>query len=138
MINYSHIVSYAPTADIQALYQQVASNHTIKLIKKPQKTLTMIQVREGVGNSLFYLGEALCTECMLSVDDIKGFSVILGDDFDKAISAATIDALMHSTFPEKEPITQALLALEGAHQAKKAVINGAITKSKVEFNLMGE
>ncbi len=138
MKDFSHIMSYATCEDLQNLQNLISANHKIKLIKNPQKTLTMVKVRETTGNSLFYLGEALCTECMVMVDNLKGFSVMLGDDFEKAIAAAAIDAVLHSEFPEKTVIVNKLLEIKEAHIAAKAVVNGEILKSKVEFNLMGE
>lgn len=138
MKNYSKVFGYATTKDLQQLYDLVANNHSIKLVKAPQKTLTMIQVREPAGNSLFYLGEAICTECMVSVDDIRGFSVLLGDDYEKAVSTAVIDAVMHSDFVEKDAIVLSLTEIEAQNIAEKSYVNAEIQKSKVDFNLMGE
>ncbi len=137
-MNYSKIFSYATTDELGGIYQMISKHHQVKLVKSPQKTLTMIKVRETTGNSLFYLGEAICTECMVSVDDIRGFSVLLGDDFEKAVSAASIDAVLHSDYLEKEEIIDCLSKIERRKMEEKSYINAEINKSKVDFNLMGE
>ncbi len=137
-MNYSKIFSYATTEELGKLYEKISRNHEVKLVKNPQKTLTMIKVRETTGNSLFYLGEAICTECMVSVDEVRGFSVLLGDDFEKAISVASIDAVLHSEYAEKEEIIACLEKIEQRKAEEKSYINAEINKSKVDFNLMGE
>lgn len=74
--------------------------------KEPQKTLVMVKVRESIKNSLFYLGEVLATECMVTVNGVKGMSVIAGDQFDKAINIAVIDGYLNGNASSADILEQ--------------------------------
>lgn len=91
----SSIMAGASGEELSAIANQIKTDSVVRILKEPQKTLVMVKVRESVKNSLFYLGEVLATECMVTVDGIKGVSVIAGDDFHKAASAAIIDGYLN-------------------------------------------
>lgn len=66
--------------------------YPVTIVKKPEKSLTMIRMREPVKNSLFYLGEAIITEAVVSLGDTVGTAVTMDDDFEKTLHMAIIDA----------------------------------------------
>ena len=87
----SAILAKATPSELDMIAEKIKAESEIQIIKEPKKTLVMVKARESVKNSLFYLGEVLATECMVTVDGKRGVSVIAGDDFEKGISAAIID-----------------------------------------------
>lgn len=135
----SAILSRATREEVEAIAEPWKETEQIEIIKQPQKTLVMVKVRESVGQSLFYLGEVLATECMVTVNGEKGFSVMAGDDFDKTLSAAVIDGLLNNKEASKQQcIMEKLTALAKRQQEGRARMNAEILKSKVNFNVMGE
>lgn len=136
----SAILSRASKEEVEEITAPLKESEQIEIVKPPQKTLVMVKVRETVGKSLFYLGEVLATECMVTVNGIKGFSVIAGDDFDKSLSVAVVDGLLNNknTNVKKEKVMQEIVKLEKKQQAGRARLNAEILKSKVNFNVMGE
>lgn len=62
----SSILSRASRDDIEEIAAPLKEESRIQIVKDPQKTLVMVKVRESVGRSLFYLGEVLAAECMVS------------------------------------------------------------------------
>jgi len=76
------------SADIQKTYSPV-------IIKEPGKTLTMIKMREPVKESLFYLGEVIVCEAIVEIDGVKGVAVAMGDDTEKTLDMAIIDAAVN-------------------------------------------
>ena len=52
----------------------------------------MIRMREPVQESLFYLGEVIVCEAIVDLAGKKGVAVLMGDDFDKVLDMAVIDA----------------------------------------------
>lgn len=136
----SAVLSRASGEEIEKIAAPLKETEQIEMIKEPQKTLVMVKVRESVGQSLFYLGEVLATECMVTVNGIKGFSVMAGDDFDKTLSAAVIDGLLNNKDKDskREKVIQEIARLEKKQQEKRARMNAEILKSKVNFNVMGE
>lgn len=133
----SAILAGASKDELVVIADQIKADNNVKILKAPQKTLVMVKVRESVKNSLFYLGEVLATECMVTVDRAKGVSVIAGDDFEKAIAAAIIDGYLNGE-GEKENVLRQIYELEKKQQKSREAINRQLRKSKVNFNLMGE
>lgn len=135
----SSILSRASREEVAVLAEQVKKAHEIQLVKPPQKTLVMVKARESVRQSLFYLGEVLAAECMVTVDGTRGVSVLAGDDFDKTTDAAVIDGYMNLT---KETgcskMEEQLKALAKSQTRDRAKLNRELLKSKVNFNVMGE
>lgn len=133
----SAILAGASKDELAVIANQIKSANNIKILKEPQKTLVMVKVRESVKNSLFYLGEVLATECMVTVDVTKGVSVIAGDDFEKAIAAAIIDGFLNGEW-EKKDILRQIDELGEEQNKSREEINRQLRKSKVNFNVMGE
>ena len=98
----------------------------------------MVKVRESIQRSLFYLGEVLACECMVMVNGVKGSSILAGDDFDKVLAAAVIDAALNGQVKESAGILTKLEGLRKAQEKSRAKQNARILKSKVNFQVMGE
>lgn len=137
----SAVLARAAREEVEKIAALIRATERIELVKEPQKTLVMVKVRESVGQSLFYLGEVLATECMVMVNGIKGFSVMAGDDFDKVLSAAVIDGFLNDKngkSEKRDQILSEIQELDKEQKKKRAGLNAAIMKSKVNFNVMGE
>ena len=78
----------ALSADIQTKYQPV-------IVKEPGKTLTMIKLREPVKQSLFYIGEVIVCEASVEIEGVQGIAVLMGDDTEKVLDMAIIDAAVN-------------------------------------------
>ena len=76
------------SAEIQKIYSPI-------IIKEPGKTLTMIKMREPVKESLFYIGEVIVCEAVVEIDSVKGVAVLMGDDAEKTLDMAIIDAAIN-------------------------------------------
>ena len=133
---YTHILSMASAEEAEKIAAPLKKEYQIKVVKEPQKTLTMIKMREPVGASLFYLGEVLCTECMVELNNTKGFCVIIGDDFEKALNCAIIDAAVNACVKETDKIFTELESLAQSQQNSRKHMNSEIMKSRVNFSTM--
>lgn len=135
----SCILSRASREEVAVLAEQVKKDHEIQMVKPPQKTLVMVKARESVKQSLFYLGEVLAAECMVTVDGIRGVSVLAGDDFEKTTDVAVIDGYMNLKkdcgCSEMEEYLKELAEKQSMERGK---LNRELLKSKVNFNVMGE
>lgn len=135
----SAILAKASKKEVTELAGQINGACEIKILKEPQKTLVMVKVRESVKNSLFYLGEVLATECMVTVEGIRGMSVIAGDDFEKALAAAVIDGYINLRGEAEDANIMDRIRELGSRQVKaRASLNRELRKSKVNFDVMGE
>ena len=50
------ILSNADRSEVEAAAKLISDKYDVKIVKSPQKTLTMIKMREPVGGSIFYHG----------------------------------------------------------------------------------
>jgi alpha-D-ribose 1-methylphosphonate 5-triphosphate synthase subunit PhnG len=129
------IMAKAEASVIAELSDKIKSSHTILLIKAPAKTLAMIKMREPVKSSLFYIGEVIVTEVIVELDGAKGLCVTMGDDFDKALNMAIIDAACNKGVFTDEGV---LLALESSQLDREQKENALHLKTMVSFKSMDQ
>lgn len=127
------ILSGADRSDVIALGNSIQKRYKVTIIKKPEKSLTMIQMREPVKSSLFYIGETIVCEAVVSIDGAVGTAVTIGDDFDKVLNMAVIDAACNKgVFTEYDTLT----VWEKAQTLKRERENAMFQKTKVDFHAM--
>ena len=85
------MIEKCPADKVKILAQPVVEQYGVNLIRKPAKTLVMVRMRETVAKAEFYLGELLASEALVELEGVKGFSLLMGDDLDKAFSAAVLE-----------------------------------------------
>ena len=131
----SKIMAKADRATIAALSAEVQKTHSPVIIKEPGKTLTMIKMREPVKQSLFYIGEVIVSEAVVELDGVKGVAVAMGDDLEKTLDMAIIDAAINKgVFTGMD----ALLALEKEQNDRVMRENALHLKTMVNFESMDQ
>ena len=88
----SKILARADADAVRALAERIKMDYSPVIVKAPEKSLAMIRMREPVRQSLFYLGEVVVSEAIVDLDGTKGMAVLMGDDFEKVLNMAVIDA----------------------------------------------
>lgn len=127
------ILSRAERSDVIRLGQELQQQYSMTIVKKPEKSLTMIRMREPVKKSLFYLGEAIITEAVVTLEGTVGTAVTMGDDFEKTLYMAVIDAAENRGVFARNDL---LLEWEQAQQRRIAQENAMFQKTKVDFHSM--
>lgn len=127
------ILSKADRVTVIAMADKIKKINEVVVVKEPEKALTMIKMREPVKESLFYLGEVIITEATVSVNGVNGTAVTMGDDFDKTLSMAIIDAAYNGNIFEEESV---ILELEKEQIIKEEKENAMFMKTMVNFNSM--
>jgi len=132
----SRISSFAETGHLCSLAEKAAGNRELLFLKKPEKTMILLQVREPVKQSLFYLGEMLATHCIVELSGVRGAAVLAGDDFSKAEAAAVLDAAHSGAFAEFILIEPELLRLEEERQKETGKLTSAVKETQVHFHVL--
>lgn len=132
------IMAKASLSEIQVIAEPLTHKYSIQIIKEPTKSLAMVQLRETVQESLFYIGEVLVVEAIVSIGDVKGMAVTLGDDFEKVLAMAILDASLNKKIEESGAIEQSLFQLERKQIEKEQKENALFQKTKVNFNSMDQ
>lgn len=127
------ILSRAQDAQVKELAEEIMGSHTVTVVKGPAKTLAMVKLREPVQESLFYLGEVIVCEAVVTVDGVRGMAVTMGDHFEKVLHMAVIDAACN-----REIFTgQArLLELEEGQRRQEEKENAMHLNTMVNFRSM--
>jgi alpha-D-ribose 1-methylphosphonate 5-triphosphate synthase subunit PhnG len=89
------ILAKADSEIVALLSAEIQKTERPVIVKEPGKTLTMIKMREPVKESLFYIGEVIVCEAAVEIDGIKGIAVLMGDDAEKTLDMAIIDAAVN-------------------------------------------
>ena len=89
------ILAKADKADVAALSADIQKIYNPVVVKEPEKTLAMVKIREPVRQSLFYIGEVIVCEALVEIDGARGIAALMGDDAEKALDMAIIDAAVN-------------------------------------------
>ena len=132
----SRISTFADTLTLTSLAERAAGGRELLFLKKPEKTMVLLSVKEPVKQSEFYLGEMLAVHCIVELSGVRGAAVLAGDDFSKAASAAMLDASHSGDFAEFALVEPELLRLEEMRQNEKAKQTGAVKETQVRFHVL--
>lgn len=88
----SRILARADREKVKEFADEIRSECSPVIVKAPEKSLTMIRMREPVKESIFYIGEVIISEAAVDIDGTRGIAALMGDDFDKVLDMAVIDA----------------------------------------------
>ena len=132
----SRISASADTGILQSLAETAAGGRELLFLKQPEKTMVLLQVREPVKQSLFYLGEMLAVHCIVELAGVRGAAVLMGDDFSKAEAAAVLDAAHSGAFAEFALVEPELLRLEEARRHKAGQQAAAVKETQVRFHVL--
>ncbi|MGB4438324.1 MAG: phosphonate C-P lyase system protein PhnG [Sedimentibacter sp.] len=131
------ILAKSSRKDVIELSDEIKKNHDVIIMKEPAKTLVMIKMHEPVANSKFYLGELLACEAMVKVEGKSGTAVTAGDDYEKVLAMATIDAAYNAKVSVTDWLTEKLNKLSKIVEDKEKTEFAKHLKSKVNFREMG-
>jgi alpha-D-ribose 1-methylphosphonate 5-triphosphate synthase subunit PhnG len=135
-LTLSRISAFAGPALLRILADKAAAGMEVILLKGPEKTMVLLQVKEPVRQSRFYLGELLASHCIVELGGARGAAVLMGDDLDKARAAAVLDAAHSGGFPGFALVEPELLRLEEERRLEEARNAAAVRKTQVSFQVL--
>jgi len=131
----TRILARADRLDVAKMSADVQKTHRPVIVKEPGKTLTMVKMREPVKQSLFYIGEVIVCEAAVELDGVKGIAVTMGDDVEKTLDMAIIDAAINKGVFAG---TDTLLFLEKEQNERLMRENAMHLKTMVNFKSMDQ
>lgn len=108
----------------------------INIIKPPQTGLLMMTVQDSF-NTDFYLGEILVTEAEVECRGKTGYAMVMGDEPERALLAASVDAVMQGDNEVlkkqiREFISEQMEKINSIREKESALV----AKTKVSFEMM--
>ena len=129
------ILAKADRRDVAALSADIQKTYRPIIVKEPGKTLAMIRMRDPAKQSLFYIGEVIVCESAVEIDGVRGLAVLMGDDAEKTLDMAIIDAAVNKgVFAGMD----ALLAIEKQQNDLVMRENALHLKTMVNFESMDQ
>lgn len=129
----SKILVRATSSEVRDISDNLKKNYHPTMVNEPGKTLAMIKLRDPVKNGSFYLGEVIVSEATVEIDGVLGLGVAMGDDEEKVVNMAIIDAAINKgIFTEYNRLEQ-LEAAQDRLEMKQYAIN---LKTMVNFESM--
>jgi alpha-D-ribose 1-methylphosphonate 5-triphosphate synthase subunit PhnG len=135
-----YILCECALAPLEAFVRELESQSgtTVQVIRHPAVATIMIQAEDSVEGQAFYLGEALVTECELTVDGQPGFGLCLGDEPVRSYCLAFVDALLLLADDRLSRVQAFLVEQEAAINGQLQTELAHIQRTKVDFKLMEE
>ena len=129
----SKILARAGKEQVKKLADEIKETYSPVIVKAPEKSLTMIRMREPVKESLFYLGEVIISEAIVDLDGTKGIAVMMGDDFEKVLDMAVSDAACNKgVFQQYERLEK----MEKEQKLQLEKENALFLQTMVQFHSM--
>ena len=91
--NQDYILCTCERAPLEKFVASLEKDFEIKMASLPAVCLTMIKAEDSVEGQLFYLGEALTTECEVLVNGRTGIGICLGDEPVRSYCIAFLEAI---------------------------------------------
>lgn len=132
----SGILAKCGVSEIKELAEPLMEKYPVSVLRRPAKTMVLIRMKETVARADFYLGELLAVEAMVEMAGAKGFALLAGDDPDKALYTAVIDAAVNSSLGEREDILRRLEEKETQQQKKEMLEIAMHTATRVKFETL--
>ncbi|MEO3386782.1 phosphonate C-P lyase system protein PhnG [Mesorhizobium sp. CAU 1741] len=131
------VMAHAPAAELARLWAAAEPDITSETVRGPETGLVMVRGRIGGGGDAFNLGEATVTRATVRLGTGEiGHSYALGRDGDKAVLAATIDAVLQRPGDAAEIEARVLAPLRVALDEARERQRAETAATKVEFFTM--
>ncbi len=129
----SKILARAGREEVKRLADEIKAAYSPVIVKAPEKSLTMVRLRDPVQECQFYLGEVIVSEAIVDLDGVKGMAVLMGDDFDKVLDMALIDAACNKGVFQRYDQLEELERRQSVQLEKE---NAMFMKTMVSFQSM--
>ncbi len=135
MMEFQLLVTKMDDRSIGKLIALMPANE-IDIVKTPETGLLMMAVNDSFDVE-FYLGEILVTEAEVRYNGKKGYSMVMGDEPDRAIAAAVVDVVLGSDNEKLKVLVNKVLASCMKRVNKNEKQQGKLTATtKVSFETM--
>lgn len=116
----------------------MAAEQDISVIMPPQTGLLMMTVKDSFDTD-FYLGEILVTEAEVECKGKAGYAMVMGDEPERALLAASLEAIMQGDNEDLKKqirgfVSEQMEKIDSIREKESALI----AKTKVSFESMSK
>lgn len=122
-------------AELKKLYTKINEKHSIKVLTAPTEQTLLVPVKDQISGGEFYAGEVLVTSTIVSVDNIKGWSMVMDSNNKLSLYTAVLDASFEANI-FKDEIKTLLKSAKKAEEKANKEQNKKVNSTRVSFDLM--
>jgi len=136
-ITFNKLVAEMDDKSLSRL-QRLLPVEEISVTRAPETGLIMMTARDCFDTD-FCLGEVLVTVAETQIENVKGYSMVLGDNPRKAVISASLDAIFNGSDAKlKAKLFRRLRAFEKQHKNQKRIEELLPSSTRVHFDAMPE
>ena len=131
----NYFLQQVEVEELLALSDAVEKQAEVELLRKPTSQTLLVPVHDPINQGSFISGEILVTSALVQVNTINGWSMVMDDTPETAVSIAILDGAFAAGILREE-IQQ--LALRGKENTEKeqAELNTRVHATRVAFDLL--
>ncbi|MBE0582640.1 MAG: phosphonate C-P lyase system protein PhnG [Desulfofustis sp.] len=131
----NHYLQQLSTERLQGECRAIEQHAEIEFIGRPTAQTMLVPVRDPINGGGFFAGEVLVTSCIVKVNNVPGWSMVMDDRPELAGLVATLDAAFAAGIRTKEI---SALAREGSRMLaqRNSVMNRRTNGTRVSFDLL--
>jgi alpha-D-ribose 1-methylphosphonate 5-triphosphate synthase subunit PhnG len=134
-MDYSRICAEGDLQRLERIAEAVASRARVRVVKQPVTAMVMIGSADSLEGTPFRLGEVLVTECEVEVDGNLGYGCVIGDQPERSLFGAVVDAVLGSDHETRRDV-EAMLEEEGGRlEDRRNLEERAAATTKVDFDV---
>lgn len=134
-MDYYKIVAEGRPERIKTAVEKIVDEFQCSVLSAPSSGMIMVKHIDPIEKTPFYLGEAFVTQCEVEIKGEIGYGCVLGDEPERALYGAIIDAVLGNGFnlPHKavEVLNDEMEYIKHKHKKE----DGQILKTKVNFDV---
>jgi alpha-D-ribose 1-methylphosphonate 5-triphosphate synthase subunit PhnG len=131
------LITKLDSASLRQLFDLLAPAG-VKILKEPESGLIMMAAKDSLETD-FYLGEILVTAAEAEYRGFKGYAMVLGEEPEKALLAAAVEAIWRSDHGDLQSRIRKFLTSRAEVLATAAARERElIARTKVSFETMAK
>jgi alpha-D-ribose 1-methylphosphonate 5-triphosphate synthase subunit PhnG len=131
----NYFLQQVPVEQLQEECRVVAGCAAVEFVGKPTSQTVLVPVRDPITGGAFFAGEALVTSCIVRVNAVPGWAMVMDDCPELAGLVATLDAAFAAGIRMAE-ITALAEAGRHALAQQSGAMNRRTDTTRVSFDLL--
>ena len=134
-MHYSQVVAEGRLEKLKEITEKIVAEFQCKIIQHPSPGMVMVKHIDPIEKTPFYLGEAYVTQCEIEVEGKLGYGCVLGNEPERAIYGAIIDASLGNGMVVPQEVGLMLDDEAKCIRQRWSCESKHISKTKVNFDV---
>ncbi len=134
-MNYSQVTAEGRLEKLKEMAEGIVIELPCQIIQNPSPGMVMVKHIDPIEKTPFYLGEAFVTQCEVEIGGSLGYGCVLGDEPERALYGAILDAVLGNGIAVPEKVKRLLEEEADEIQQGWSSESRQISRTKVNFDV---